>query len=216
MEEMPETPHGPLPDDHMHTKSLASNTLKGKVDYLAAALLSSSPPLPDTPLLKQQAEALTALQREVWFCHWGMVVSLSVYQQLLSQVKVGLRESIAQSLGTSLAELREMDEKQAHDLIQAEFERHGVAPLKPDMQQIRKWLDCTALQSTVICYIRDITLNLHYARLGGFSDACDTCDAAYPYAHTLVCRNFFLRFAAVASALLDVMYEITPLLSGPA
>ena len=213
MEQMPETPLGPLPDDCTPHRALASNSLEGKVDCLAAALLSSSPPLPDIPLFKPHKDTLTALQKEVWFCHWGMVVSLSVYQQLLSQVEVGIRESIAQRLGTSLAGLSEMDENQAHDLIKSEFDRHGLSALRPDMQQIRKWLDCTALQSTVICYIRDITLNLHYARLGGFEE---TRDAVYPYAHTLVCRNFFLRFAAVSSALLDVMYEILPLLSGPA
>ena len=183
------------------------------MDCLAAALLSSSPPLPDIPLFRPHVDALLALQKEVWFCHWGVVVCLSVYQQLLSQAQVGIRESVAQRLGTSLAEMREMDEKKASDLIQAEFDRHDLSALRPDMSQIRKWLECTALQSTVICYIRDIVLNLHYARLGGVED---TREPLHPYAHTLVCRNFFLRFASVGSALLDIMYEILPLLSGPA
>jgi hypothetical protein len=218
MNPMPDLPNGPLPDDHvsMH-KTLAPNSLAGKVDSIAAALLSSSPPLPDMPLFKQHEAALSKLQKEVWFCHWGMVVSLSVYQQLLSQVQVGIRESIAQTLGTSLAAMSEMDETQAHDLIKTEFDKIGLSALKPDMQQIRKWLDCTVLQSTVICYIRDITLNLHYARLGGSGrDSYEEQEALYPTAHTLVCRNFFLRFAAVGSALLDILYEVMPLLSGPA
>ena len=134
-------------------------------------------------------------------------------------MQVGIRESIAQTLGTSLAAMSEMDETQAHDLIKTEFDKNGLSALKPDMQQIRKWLDCTALQSTVICYIRDITLNLHYARLGGLEDGHDSYEAQealYPTAHTLVCRNFFLRFAAVGSALLDILYQVMLLLSGPA
>ena len=188
-------------------------TFDETVDGLAALLLSSTRPAPRDPCFKPHLDTLSALQQEVWFCHWGMVVSLCVYQQLISHVGINTRESITQALGSSLARLERIDEAKMRDLIEAQFKENGLLTLSVDIEQIRKELACTALHSTVVCYIRDIALRMHYARQLGV-DA--SMDELFPPDRVFVGRNFFLRFAGVASALLDMLYDITPLKNGPA
>ena len=196
MELLPEPPLGPTADD----------TPIG----LAALLISSTPPALHDPRFKPHLATLSALQREVWFCHWGMVVSLCVYQQLISHVDIGTRESITQALGCSLAGLDGIDETLMRHFIEAQFKGHGLS-FKADIEQIRRELACTALHSTVVCYIRDIALRMHYARQFG-ADA--TMDVLFPPDRVFVGRNFFLRFAAVSSSLLDILYDVTSLKRG--
>jgi hypothetical protein len=209
MELPPETPLGPTSDDTLEPVRV---TFDETVDGLAALMLSSTPPAPRDARFKPHLDKFSELQQEVWFCHWGMVVSLCVYQQLISHVDISVRESITQGLGAALARLERIDETQMRNLIDAEFKEHGLA-FPVDMEQIRKELACTALHSTVVCYIRDIALRMHYARQLGV-DA--TMDELFPPNRVFVGRNFFLRFAAVSSALLDILYDVTPLKNGPA
>ena len=123
-----------------------------------------------------------------------------------------MRDTITQTLGAFLAGNECMDNTQLHDFIEMEFKRNGI-PLKPDMDFIHRELACTALHSTVICYIRDIALNMHAARQLGVES---TVEAMFPRNHhACVGRNFFLRFAKVSSALLDILYDVLPQVNGP-
>jgi hypothetical protein len=207
--ELSDPPHGPIADERCADTPALENTLfEDTVDCLAERLLSTSSPLPEAhnSLFEAHAEQLGDLQREVWFCHWGVVVTLCVYQQLISHVDISVREGIAHTLGTFLAEGQMVDHTQLYKTIQAEFTKHGIT-LKPDMDLIHKELSCTALHSTVVCYIRDIALNMHAARKLGVESSIEKM---FPYARTCVGRNFFVRFARVSSALLDIVYDVFP------
>ena len=217
--ELCDPPSGPIADDSQLAASTLSQLLTQKgtdleqiLDSLAERLVSSSPPLPDScsPILKQRKEELEALQQEAWFCHWGIVVSLCVYQQLITHVAIGVRKSVAQALGAFLAEGERVDNTRLYDLIESEFKVHGIT-LKPDMDLIHRELACTALHSTVVCYIRDIALNMHEARQLGVHSAVE---AMFPYPGICVGRNFLLRFAKVSSALLDILYDVLPQIKG--
>ena len=177
------------------------------VDCIAERLLSSSSPLPENraSLFKDHLTKLESLQKEAWFCHWGMVVSLCVYQQLISHVDISVRQHITRSLGASLAEGALVDDTPLYDLIEAEFQKQGIS-LKPDMEFIHRELACTTLHSTLVCYIRDIALRMHMARQMGVESTQDVFPDSQPY----IARNFFLRFAAVSSALLDILYDVMP------
>jgi hypothetical protein len=210
MELAPDVPLGPTEPESI-TESITDPTIcvtfDETVDGLAALLLSSTSPVMHDPRFKPHLDTLSALQREVWFCHWGMVVSLCVYQQLISHVDVSTRESITQALGSSLARLDSIDETLMRNLIEVQYKEHSLS-FKADMANIRRELACTALHSTVVCYIRDIALRMHYARQFG---ADDTMDVLFPPDRVFVGRNFFLRFAAVSSSLLDILYDVTSL-----
>ena len=190
--------------------------LEKTVDFLAEFLLSSSR-VPEGTVLTKHAEKLEDLQQEVWFCHWGIVVTLSVYQQLISHVDIAVREAVAWTLGAALAESEGVmtGERELTDLIEAEMARHGVANLKPDLRLIAEELRCTALHSTVVCYIRDITLHIHSARL---LDKNCTLQELFPMDKQCVGRHFFSRLMVVSAALLDILYMAAPLaapLMGP-
>jgi hypothetical protein len=202
-------PNGPISDEQTRKRASFEDT----IDCLAEYMLSSSR-LPENNPFGPHAATLAVLQREVWFCHWGMVVSLCVYQQLISHVGISVRESIAHTLGVSLAAAGGiMDSTELSALIQAEFDKHGLT-LKPDLQLIRDELCCKALHSTVVCYIRDMALHLHEARQLGLDDSMES---VFPESRQCVGRDFFYRFASVASALLDILYTVNNgLVTGPA
>ena len=215
--ELSEPPSGPIADDSSALSKLLKNgtnleqiNLEQILDCLAERLVSSSSPLPEncTPFLKHRKEDLEELQREAWFCHWGIVVSLCVYQQLVTHVTISVRRSIAQALGAFLAKGERIDNTHLYNLIEAEFKHHNIT-LKPDMDLIHRELACTALHSTVVCYIRDIALNMHEARQLGTEE---TIMAMYP--NICVGRNFLLRFARVSSSLLDILYDVLPRIKG--
>ena len=216
--ELSEPPSGPIPDDHaqaetacseqLEHKSYADTLLEETVDCLEERLLSSSSPLPENcgALFQAHTARLETLQREAWFCHWGVVVSLCVYQQLISHVEIKIRESIAQSLGAFLAEGGQVDNTQLYNLIETEFKKHSIA-LKPDMEHIHRELACTALHSTVVCFMRDIALSIHAGRVLG---ADRTLEAMFPASSACISRHFFMRFATISSALLDILYDVMP------
>jgi hypothetical protein len=210
-------PIGPIADEsslRLLAQSESQRILEETVDCIAERLVSQSSPLPEncSAAMRARTAELEALQREVWFCHWGVVVSLCVYQQLISHVEIGVREGISQALGAFLAESGRVDNTQLYCLIESEFRKHGIA-LKPDIDHITRELACTALHSTIVCYIRDIALNIHSARQRG---AGSTVDAMFPCPHVCIGRNFMLRFTGVSSALLDMLYELKEGASVPA
>jgi hypothetical protein len=202
--ELSEPPSGPIPDETKHTNN-TSTLLEDTVDCIAERLLSTSRPLPEHCyfLFQSYTDRLEALQKEAWFCHWGVVVSLCVYQQLISHVDIALRQTVAQSLGTFLAEEEVIDNTRLYDLIESEFKKHGI-PLKPDMDFIHRELACTALHSTIVCYIRDIALSIHTTRQQGETETLCRMGSA------CLARNFFMRFAAISTALLDILYDAIP------
>ena len=198
--ELSSPPNGPIADEHTRKRV----SFDEMVECLAEYMLSSSR-LPENNPFGPYTAALAALQREVWFCHWGIVVSLCVYQQLISHVDISVRESIAHTVGVTLAAAKGiMDSAELTAVIQTEFDKHRLT-LKPDLQQIRDELCCKALHSTVVCYIRDMVLYMHNIRLLGMDG---TPDAVFPESRTCIGRNFFYRFASVASDLLDILYSV--------
>jgi hypothetical protein len=208
--ELTAPPDGPAADDA--TALLSRAPLERAVDFLAEFLLSCSR-VPEGTLLTKHSQRLADLQREVCFCHWGIVVTLCVYQQLISHVHIAVREAVAFTLGAALAEAKGvLGETELYGLIEAELARHGIASLKPDMRLIDEELRCTALHSTVVCYVRDITMHLHNTRVLGID--C-TVEAIFPMDRQCIGRNFFQRLLGVASVLLEgIVYGAMPL-TGP-
>ena len=211
--ELSPPPTGPIADESVLSRlaiePLPLTIVEEAVDCLAERLVSASSPLPEhcSAHFKQHEAELEKMQREVWVCHWGVVVMLCVYQQLISHVSLGVREAIAQTLGAFLAGEEKMDNTQLYAFIESEFKRNGIS-LKPDMDLIHRELACTALHSTIVCYIKDIALNMHAARRMGTES---TIEAMFPSNHrTCVGRNFFLRVAKVSSSLLDILYDVLP------
>ena len=218
-------PFGPFPVTSMHSnhppigpddvkRENVEAFLKMLLDCLAERLVSSSPPLPENDTVSDKFRLHTAqlelLQRQVWSCHWGFSVVLSVYEQLIAHADAAVRRQIAEALGASLGEGLQQDEHLA-GTIAAHCAQHGVS-FRPDMGAINRDLHRSAMQSTVVCYIRDMALALHTARLNLNPEDTREPLHANIMSTLAVSRPFFTRLLAVSSQLLDLIYDVMPVM----
>jgi hypothetical protein len=189
-------PNGPQSDDAERLARAREQHLMEVLESLLERMLCTPTPLPEWPLLNGRHPQLLDLQREVWYCHWGVVVSLCVYQQLISHVGIEERQAITRAVGAALARSPPKDGETLYGLIEGEFARHGVG-VRPDMDMINRELSCNALQSSVLSYIMDIAVKL----------IREEAVSIVPQRHTFIALDFFQRFAGVARGLLGILQE---------
>ena len=171
----------------------SSSSIYSRLESISGVLVLQFPILPmeiHLGYFEPYRNEFTEMHSEGRYCLWAMIVSLSVYMELLCLVDIDVRQDISDTVGNFLAGWKggrthaltdSLDE-----LIISQFNLHSITRV-PDMVRLQKEKHCNSISSTVAAYIRDLAINIDNMSQGDLDGAIQFL---FPFSEKFIGRCF--------------------------